>query len=108
MKGLRGVNIADRIVMADRGTDIAPNLWVKVRHQRLRSAKTPSRNSSMEIVSTSPDFIWRSLSAASSSETSYSGSGSECRRKLANEALRSTDKAAACSLNSARLTMPER
>ena len=36
-------SIADRIVMADRGTNVAPNLWEKARHQRLRSKKTFSQ-----------------------------------------------------------------
>jgi hypothetical protein len=62
--------IADRVVVADRGAHVVPDLWVKTQHQRPRSEKTPSRNCVMEIVLTSPDFSCRSLSATSSSETS--------------------------------------
>lgn len=62
--------IADGIVVPQRSGDIAADFWVKARHQRRRSAKTPSRNSSMEIVETSPDWVSLTLCATSSSETS--------------------------------------
>jgi hypothetical protein len=43
--------------MTERRGNVAPDLWMKARHQRRRSAKTPARNSSMEIVATSPDSV---------------------------------------------------
>jgi len=62
--------IADRVIVPDCGGYVASDLGVKTEHQCTRSDKTPARNSSMEMVPTSPDLIWRTLSATSSSGTS--------------------------------------
>jgi hypothetical protein len=43
-------SIAYRVIVADRGAHVAPDLYVKTKHQRPRLEKTPSRNSAMKMV----------------------------------------------------------